>query len=133
MGLPRCQQRALDGIDATLRSRDPRLASMFSIFTRLAGQDPLPGLEQVVPRGRAAAARAGRGLRRVCSPHVRLGAVMIAPLALVVIICFAVLGPLAGSPGCRTAPQARTSAALAGRWPAACDGSPATNTTVFQH
>jgi hypothetical protein len=132
MGLAAGQQRVLDGIERTLRSRDPRLASMFSIFTRLAGQDPMPRLEQLVPRGQAMAARVGRGLGRVCPPRFRLGAVMIVPVVLIVIVCFAVLGPLTRSPGCGSVPQARTTAALAARWAAACDTHRARNTTASQ-
>jgi hypothetical protein len=133
MALPAGQQGVLDGIEEILRSRDPRLASMFSIFTRLAGQDPMPRLEQLVPQGQAMAARVGRRLGRVFPPRYRLGAIMIVPVVLIVIICFAVLGPLTRGPGCGSAPQARTTAAMAGRRAVVCAAHRAGNTTALQH
>jgi hypothetical protein len=136
MSLPGCQQRALDAIEGILQARDPRLAKMFAIFTRLAGQDPMPRREQLVRRGQAAAARVGRRLRWAGTPRTRLGAAMLLPVLVVVIACFGLLGPLSGArPGCGGAPQARTSAALAARWDAIC-GIRADNGTarvVFQH
>jgi hypothetical protein len=37
--LPAGQQRVLDAIEAALRSGEPRLASMYSIFTRLTANE----------------------------------------------------------------------------------------------
>jgi hypothetical protein len=45
MCLPACQQRVLDGMEAVLQAREPRLASMFAIFTRLAGDEATPRWE----------------------------------------------------------------------------------------
>ncbi|HTP16146.1 MAG TPA: hypothetical protein VMK13_09945 [Streptosporangiaceae bacterium] len=42
MSMPACRQRVLDSTDGTLQKRDPRLASMFSVFTRPAGHEPSP-------------------------------------------------------------------------------------------
>ena len=47
MGLPARQQRRLDAIETALRSGEPRLASMYSIFTRLTGNEPRPTGEQL--------------------------------------------------------------------------------------
>lgn len=47
MGLPAGQQRVLDGIEDALRSGEPRLASMFSIFTRLSRTEARPHREQL--------------------------------------------------------------------------------------
>ncbi len=49
MSLPACQQRVLDRIEQTLKKREPRLASMFAMFTRLATGEALPRLEALEP------------------------------------------------------------------------------------
>ena len=45
MGLPASQQRVLDRIEEALKKREPRLASMFAIFTRLTVHEGLPRIE----------------------------------------------------------------------------------------
>jgi hypothetical protein len=45
MSLPASQQRALDVIADTMATREPRLASMFAMFTRLATGEALPRRE----------------------------------------------------------------------------------------
>ena len=52
VGLPACQQRALDGIESALRACEPRLASMFAIFTRLARDEAVPRTESLRARTR---------------------------------------------------------------------------------
>jgi hypothetical protein len=47
MSLPAGQQRALDGIAAGLCTGEPKLASMFAIFTRLSKSDLPPRREQL--------------------------------------------------------------------------------------
>lgn len=47
MGLPVGQQRVLDAIAERLRTTEPRLTSMFAIFTRLSKDDPPPRREQL--------------------------------------------------------------------------------------
>src|SRR6516225_7630087 len=42
MGLPASQQRVLDRIEEALKRREPRLVSMFAIFTRLNLGERLP-------------------------------------------------------------------------------------------
>jgi hypothetical protein len=51
MSLPASQQRVLDAIESALKRREPRLASMFAIFTRLTNSEGLPRTEvlDVVP------------------------------------------------------------------------------------
>jgi hypothetical protein len=51
MSLPAGQQRVLDGIAEVLRTNEPRLASMFAIFTRLSKDEPRPRREQLTTRG----------------------------------------------------------------------------------
>jgi len=45
MGLPASQQRVLDRIEEALRRREPRLHSMFAMFTRLNLGERLPWIE----------------------------------------------------------------------------------------
>jgi hypothetical protein len=47
MSLPPRQQRVLDQIAQALQTGDPRLKSMFSIFTRLASLDAMPATEAI--------------------------------------------------------------------------------------
>jgi Protein of unknown function (DUF3040) len=49
MSLPASQQRVLDRIEETLKRREPRLASMFAIFTRLTVHEEVPRTEALVP------------------------------------------------------------------------------------
>lgn len=46
MSLPARQQRALDRIEKTLLADDPRLGSMFAIFTRLTWHEAMPMTER---------------------------------------------------------------------------------------
>ena len=45
MSLPASQQRVLDRIEEALKRREPRLASMFAMFTRLNIGERLPWIE----------------------------------------------------------------------------------------
>jgi len=45
MGLPASQQRVLDRIEEVLKKREPRLVSMFTMFTRLNIGERLPRIE----------------------------------------------------------------------------------------
>ncbi len=103
MSLPACQQRILDGISGALQARDPRFASLFSIFTRLTRHEPMPPREGLDGSGRLR--RAIRGLRTMCSlrevrrlrPWARLRPIMLVPVALAVIVGLLALSPLATS------------------------------------
>jgi hypothetical protein len=90
MSLPVAQERALTTIEQALRSRDPRLNSLFSIFTRLTRQEPMPAIEQLQPR------------RWRPQP----GAVLLVAVAL--LICAIVGGSLATAHGCIQTPAATT-------------------------
>src|SRR5262249_58424342 len=50
MSLPIGQQRALESIEGKLAESDPRLVSLFSIFTRLTRTETMPWIEQVAVR-----------------------------------------------------------------------------------
>jgi len=88
MSLPVAQERTLTSIEQALRSRDPRLNSLFSIFTRLTRQEPMPAIEQI------------RQQRWRLQP----GAVVLVALAL--LVCAMVAGSLASAHGCVQAPAA---------------------------
>jgi len=49
MTLPAGQQRALDAIDDVLQSAEPRLATMFGVFTDLTRLDAMPAVETLEP------------------------------------------------------------------------------------
>jgi hypothetical protein len=49
MGLPASQQRVLDRIEEALKKREPRLASMFAMFTRLTVHEGVPRIEALDP------------------------------------------------------------------------------------
>ena len=51
MSLSASEVRALSRIEQALLSRDPRLRSLFSIFTRLTSQEAMPAREQIRRRG----------------------------------------------------------------------------------
>lgn len=102
MSLPACQQRTLDRIDTALQAREPRLASMFAIFTRLAGQEQTPWWESLQ-------ARSWWPPRWLTG---RLRVLVLIPLAVVgmafaVLLCVDLAGMPAGGaqspPSCRTA------------------------------
>jgi len=48
--LPTHQQSLLNRMDRALEARDPRLASMFAIFTRLTRDDGPPHAERLAPK-----------------------------------------------------------------------------------
>lgn len=50
MGLPGGQQRVLERIEGKLVRSDPRLESLFAIFTRLSLAEAMPWIEQVKAR-----------------------------------------------------------------------------------
>ena len=47
MGLPASQRKILERIENALRGSDPRLAALFSIFTRLTCDEEMPRIEQI--------------------------------------------------------------------------------------
>jgi hypothetical protein len=47
MSLAVSEERALTGIEQALLSRDPRLKSLFTIFTRLTRHEAMPTIEQL--------------------------------------------------------------------------------------
>ncbi len=112
MGLPTGQQRVLERIEGRLAESDPRLVSLFTIFTRLNLAEKMPWIEQIRARpvayriGRVAAGFRGIGRR----PAARVRAMMLLPAALIAMACALTIA--FGFPGSqRPAPGARTPAA----------------------
>jgi Protein of unknown function (DUF3040) len=91
MSLPASEERALTGIERALLSRDPRLKSLFAIFTRLTWQEAMPAFEQL--------------RRRRWQPPA--GAMILLAIALIVGVIM--LGALGSASGCGPAhPSAGT-------------------------
>lgn len=89
MGLPTGQQRVLERIEGKLAESDPRLVSLFTIFTRLTRAENMPWIEQVRARpvayriGRIGAWFRGAGRR----PAGRVRGMLLLPAALTAMAC----------------------------------------------
>jgi hypothetical protein len=111
MSLPAAQERILVTIEGRLRESDPRLCSLFVIFSRLSRGEAMPRREQIAPRPVAdhlvpAAALARRVCRR---PVTRIRALLLLPAAITAMMC--ALAIATGFPSHRTAPAAKSSVA----------------------
>ena len=88
MSLPIGQQRVLESIEGKLSESDPRLVSLFSIFTRLTLTEKMPWIEQVAIRPVAyrfgALAYWFRWIARRPAARVRA---MVLPAALTAVAC----------------------------------------------
>ena len=85
--MPAGQQQVLDRIETDLEGREPRLRSMFAIFTRLTRDDGAPRTESLRPEGRRLRwIRAGLGLTG------RLRAVIAVPLFLGLLALLVIMG-----------------------------------------
>src|ERR1043165_9823600 len=89
MILPPGQQRVLESIAGRLADSDPRLASLFSIFTRLTLAEKMPWIEQVAVRPvadrLAAIVHWFRWIAR--RPAARVRAMVLLPAALTAVAC----------------------------------------------
>ena len=111
MGLPARQRRILERIEGALRGSDPRLAALFSIFSRLNREEEMPRIEQVRARAAIILARVGYRLvsfaRWFGAPRrARLRAALFFPAALAIVASAIVVG--AGFPSanrCAAAPR----------------------------
>jgi Protein of unknown function (DUF3040) len=109
MSLPASEVRVLTTIEESLMSRDPRLRSLFSIFTRLTWQEAMPAREQ---------------LRRT-RWRPRPGAVLLIALALAVVgVVLAAVAVPAGSCSPTLRRQGVASAAVHPCMPTTSSGSP---------
>ena len=111
MGLPVGQRKHLDRIESSLRASDPRLASLFTIFTRLNRDEEMPAMEQL--RAGVAQLRLWLKFRRFTvrrwlrtSAGSRLRTALFFPAALAVMACTMLLGGgMPGSHRCSSAPR----------------------------
>lgn len=113
MSLPVGQQRILDTIAGAIQTRDPRLAGMFAIFTRLTRSEPMPAREVITE------SRLHRAVVRLIwaiAPRHRLRALVIIPVAVGAFVSLIVLGPVNASPPCGHGRDGRTFVELAGRF-----------------
>jgi len=89
MSLPIGQRRALESIEGKLAESDPRLVSLFSIFTRLTLAEKMPWIENVAVRPvadrLAALAYWSRWMAR--RPAARIRAMVLLPAALTAVAC----------------------------------------------
>ena len=96
MTLPARQQRALNRIERRLRDSDPRLLSLFAIFTRLTHEEDMPRVEEVKARLARIAGWAARRTapvrRRIPRPSDRVKAVLFFPAALAMLVCALLIG-----------------------------------------
>ncbi len=89
MSLPTGQQRVLESIEGKLAESDPRLVSLFSIFTRLTLAEKMPWIEQVAVRPVAdRLASIAHWFRwTIRRPAARARAMVLLPAALTAIAC----------------------------------------------
>ena len=100
MSLPAGQQQVLDRIETYLEGGEPRLRSMFAIFTRLTRDEGAPRTESLRAEGR----------RRLTwlTGHLRMAVAV--PLILGLLALFAFMAASSGpsAPGCRPGSVLRT-------------------------
>ena len=122
MGLPASQRRILEKIENTLRGTDPRLTSLFAIFSRLNRDEEMPRIEELRARasqllarlrhrpGHRARHRPGSADRRPAGWSRRRAALLL-PLTLVVMTStFVVAAALPGPSRCAVAAAAADAA-----------------------
>jgi hypothetical protein len=116
VGLPASQRRILERIESALRGSDPRLAALFSIFTRLNRDEEMPRLEQVRARAAIIASWVGYRLAKFgrwfgAPARARLRAALFFPIALAIVASAILVG--AGFPSSnRCATPQRTTRAV---------------------
>jgi hypothetical protein len=93
MSLPASEERVLTRIEQTLLARDPRLKSIFAIFTRLTVHEAMPATEQIQRRWW----------------HPQPGAVVL--LAVVLLVGMIVIGSLGSARACSPARSGASAAA----------------------
>lgn len=104
MSLTARQCRALDSIERQLGAREPKLASMFAMFTRLTKDELLPTIEAIEagPRlwraGLIARVRSGRRRRRASGLVPRVVNVTLVPIIIISLVVTALVMSGHGSP-----------------------------------
>ena len=97
MGLPAHQRKILERIESALRGSDPRLAALFSVFSRLNRDEEMPGIEQVRARAAIILARVHRRVASVARwfgapARARLRAALFFPVALGIVASAIIVG-----------------------------------------
>src|SRR5258708_21718883 len=90
MGLPASQRKILERIENDMPGSDTRLATLFSIFTRLNGDEEMPRAEQVRARAAILMHRIFYRLALVCRwfgtpARARLRTALFFPIALAIV------------------------------------------------
>jgi len=99
VSLPVSEQRVLDKIENALEGGEPRLRSMFAIFTRLTRDDEVPLTETLRARARLRLAWPAGGVT------ARARAIIAVPVILgLVALCIFMAVNSSGAPGCRPGP-----------------------------
>jgi hypothetical protein len=116
MGLPASQRRRLQAIEGRLRCSDPRLAALFSLFTRLNSGEEMPRVELLRGRLAKAVAPVSRRLaafgRWFGAPRrARLRTALFFPVALGLVASAVLVGSsFPGNTRCTQAPRTSRSA-----------------------
>jgi Protein of unknown function (DUF3040) len=97
MGLPAHQRKILERIESALRGSDPRLAALFSIFSRLNRDEEMPGIERVRARAAIILARVHHRIASVARwfgapARARLRAALFFPVALGIVASAIIVG-----------------------------------------
>ena len=93
MGLPASQRRNLEKIEIDLRGSDPRLASLFTIFTRLNIDEEMPRVERLRARAERLTSRlAAVGRWLMSARRARLRSALLLPAALVAVVSAVLVG-----------------------------------------
>ena len=93
MGLPASQRRNLEKIEIDLRGSDPRLASLFTIFTRLNIDEEMPRVERLRARAEPLTSRLAAAGRWLMSARpARLRSALLLPAALVAVVSAVLVG-----------------------------------------
>lgn len=103
MGLPGSQLRILERIEGRLARSDPRLESLFAIFSRLTLAEAMPWIEQV--KARPVVYQVKRFIAWFRRPATRMRALIVIPTTLVAMsltIAFAFTGSQRPSQGMKT-------------------------------
>jgi hypothetical protein len=99
--LPTTQQSLLNGMDRALEARDPRLASMFAMFTLLTSDDGPPPTERLAPAPGAIAAWLRKLARRARAAALMPIVLAVGLMAAVIALGVATSGWKSCSPAAR--------------------------------
>ena len=107
MSLPARQQRILDTIEHALQHGEPRLASMFAMFTRLNINEGVPRTERL-----DALWRRSRRRRRRLRPVAAGRGIVLIPLVAMLMLSAVLLGMRAARPACQPSYPQHSQAAV---------------------